>query len=126
VLGYDLFQQQSKVWNVPLAVAQFAEEPALGVPSCHLEKKIERAVRGYHAQRLVKHQDGLADGVDDGLGERARVCGVDELLSKIVEFHKISHATAAIVQAVDLFTCGECIACDHPTIRPCTKRGLAR
>src|ERR1043166_1064552 len=90
MLGYDFFQQQSKLWNVPLTVAQFVEQPALGVPGCHLEERIKRAARGYHAQRLVENQDGLADSVDNGLGERTRVCGVDELLSETVEFHKTS------------------------------------
>src|ERR1043166_2003488 len=104
MLGYDFFQQQSKRWNVPLTVAQFVEQPALGVPGCHLEERIKRAARGYHAQRLVENQDGLADGVDNGLGERTRVCGVDELLSETVEFHKTSRATAAIIRAVDLST----------------------
>jgi len=90
MLGYDFFQKQPKLWNVPLTVAQFVEEPALGVPGCDLEERIKRAARGYHAQRLVKHQDGLADGVDNGLGERARVFDVGELLPETVEFHKAS------------------------------------
>src|ERR1043166_3773087 len=97
MLGYDFFQQQSKLWDVPLAVAQFVEEPALGVLGRYLEERIKRAARGYHAQRLVEHQDGLADGVDNGLGERARVCDVGELLPETVEFHDLSTRRGALL-----------------------------
>ena len=102
LLGYDFFQEQPKLWNVPLSVAQLVKTPALGVLRADLEDRIERAAGGYHAQVLVEHQNRLADGIDNGLGERTRIFDVGELFSEPVQFHRDLHApTAPPIRTID-------------------------
>ena len=73
LLGYDFFQQIAKLWNVPLPVAQRVKMPALGLLAVDLERRIEGAARGDHAQLLVEHKNGLADRIDNGLRKRPRI-----------------------------------------------------
>ena len=81
-LGQDFFQQRAELRDVPLSVAQRIKQPALGVLGADLEDRIERPVRRDHAQILVQHENRLAHGVDNALGERQRVRDDGELFSK--------------------------------------------
>ena len=64
----DLLQQHPQARDVPLAVAQVVEEPALRLGGRDQESLIERPVRGPHSQVGVENQQGLADGLHDALG----------------------------------------------------------
>jgi hypothetical protein len=70
MLRGDVGQQRAQFRDVPLAIAQRVHGKTLHVLTLHPECQIERAVCGDDAQILVEHQQGLADGVDDRLGER--------------------------------------------------------
>ncbi len=72
VLGYDLFQEQAKLRNVPVTIAQLVKQPAFGIFGSNLECPIERAARGDHAQVLVEHQNRFTNRVYDRLCKRAR------------------------------------------------------
>ena len=73
VLGHDLFQKQTERGDVPLAVPERVEPPSLGVLSIDLEGQIKRAARRDDAQVLVEDEQGLADGVHDGLRQCGRI-----------------------------------------------------
>ena len=98
LLGYDFLEQHAELRNVPLAIAQRVKRPALGVVGLDPEGRIKGAARGDHAQLLVEHKNGLADGVDNALSERPRVCDVRELRSEVGRLH----ATSAIYLVPDL------------------------
>jgi len=71
-LGYDLFQEQARLRNVPLTIAQRVKQLAFGSFGSNLECPIERAVCGDHAQVLVEHQDRFTNRIYDRLRKRAR------------------------------------------------------
>lgn len=121
LLGYDFFQQQSKPWNVPLAIAQLVEQPALGVLGADLENRIERAARGDHAQILVEHQNGLVHRVDNRLGECTSIGDVGKLAAEPVEFHRASRRRTTGVRTIDPSAQGRIIA---PRSLPRTRRFL--
>ena len=73
VLRQDPLQQQAQLGNVPLAVAEGVDRPALDVLAVHPEGQEERAARGDDAQILVEDQQRLADRVDDRLRQGAAV-----------------------------------------------------
>ena len=72
VLGYDLFQEQAKLRNVPVTIAQFVKQPAFGISGSNPECPIERAARSDHAQVLVEHQNRFTNRIYDRLRKRAR------------------------------------------------------
>ena len=88
VFGYDLLEQHAKLRNVPLAIAQCVEQPALGILGADLETGIEGPARSDHAKSFVEHQHRLADGVDDAMSKRACIRDVGELLSEIGRLHR--------------------------------------
>ena len=88
MLGNDFFQQHSKLWNVPLAIAQRVKQPALGVLGADLECRIEGAARGDHAQLFVEHKNRLADSVDNALSERPRIRNGGKLFPDARDLHK--------------------------------------
>ena len=90
VLGYDLFQQHSKLWNVPLPIAQRIKKSALSVLGANLKCRIEGAARGDHAQLFVEHKDRLANSVDNALSQCTRICEVGELFPEVGWLHKAS------------------------------------
>jgi hypothetical protein len=68
VAGQDLFQQFAQTGNVPLAIAQFINQPALRFRRRNVERAVERSVRCVHAQIGVQNHQRVARGADDGLG----------------------------------------------------------
>ena len=67
-LGDDVFEEGAQVGSVPLAVAQFVDQVALGLDGRDVKRVVEGAVGGVDAQRGVEDQQGLAHRVHDVLG----------------------------------------------------------
>ena len=82
LIGYDLFQQQAELWNVPLAVAQFIKALSFGAEGVGRELHIERPARGDDPQIFVEDDQRFTNGVYHRLRERAGVFDLAELLSK--------------------------------------------
>jgi hypothetical protein len=66
---------------VPLAVAERIERPAEDVLAVDMECQVEGAADGEHAEVTVKHEQGFAHRVKDGLRERPRIFNVLERFS---------------------------------------------
>jgi hypothetical protein len=66
---------------VPLAVAERVERPAQNVLAVDLERQEVGAADGKHAQVAVKHEQGFAHRIHDGLRERPRILDVLERLT---------------------------------------------
>ena len=79
----DVLQKRAKSWNVPLAVAERIQRPAQDVLAVDPERQIEGAADGEHAQVAVKHEQGFAHRVNDGLRERPRIFNVLERLNHV-------------------------------------------
>ena len=77
----DVLQKHAERWNVPLAVAERVERPSQDVLALDAERQVEGAADGEHAQVVVKHEQGFAHRVNDGLRERPRIFDVLEGLS---------------------------------------------
>ena len=67
MLGKDRLQQDPQCRDIPLTVAKVVEHAATGVFGIDAKGFVERAAGGHHPQVGVEHQQGLVDGVDDGL-----------------------------------------------------------
>ena len=78
VLRRHSFQQQPKLGNIPLAIAQPVNRTAMNVLKLHPEGLIESAVCSDDAQILIENQEGFADRIHDRLGEQAPVIEVYE------------------------------------------------
>jgi hypothetical protein len=74
----DFFQKRAKSWNLPLTVAERVERPAQDVRAVNLERQVVGATDGEHAEVAVKHEQGFAHRVHDGLRERPRILDVLE------------------------------------------------
>ncbi len=72
----DFLQQQSQIGDVPFAIAQRVDEAALNVLFGDLERQIEGAACRDDAEVFVEDQEGLANGVDDRLRERASIIDI--------------------------------------------------
>src|SRR5579871_2961262 len=83
----DLLQKYAQFRDVPLPVSQRVEKSLLGVLGRNVEYGIKRAARGDDAQLLVENEDGLSNGVDDALSERAGIRDVRKLFSKVGGVH---------------------------------------
>ena len=81
VLWGDVRQQQPKLRDIPLAVAQLVNRTTLDVLTVHPERPIECAVGGDDAQILIEDQLRITDRVHNRLGERARIIQIYEQLS---------------------------------------------
>ena len=90
VLGNDLFQEHAELRDVPLAVAQRVEQPALGVLGADPEGQVEGTAGGDHAQLLVENDDGLAHRVDNALGKRTGIREGGELFPDARQLHDAS------------------------------------
>jgi hypothetical protein len=80
-LGDDFLQKRAKRWNLPLTVAEHVERPAQDVLAVDLERQVVGAADGEHAEVAVKHEQGFAHRVHDGLRERPRIFDVPERLN---------------------------------------------
>jgi hypothetical protein len=54
VIGYNVFQQQAKLWNIPLAVAQLIKMLSLGIVGIGRELYIEGPARGDNRRSLSR------------------------------------------------------------------------
>ena len=75
-LGNDLFQKPSKRGDIPLALGQLVEQAALSLGRLCPERLVERAACREHAEIAIEHDQGLANRVHDGVGQRARLLDV--------------------------------------------------
>ena len=80
VLGPDVFQQQPKFGDIPLAIAQPVNRTTVNVLASHPERLMEGAVCGDDAQVLIENKQGIADRIHDRLGQRARVIEIPDRL----------------------------------------------
>ena len=81
VLGRDVLQQQPKLGNIPLAIAQPVSRTTLNVLKIHPECLVESAVCSDDTQVLIEDQERIADRIDDRLGERTPSIEVYEQLA---------------------------------------------
>jgi len=70
VLRDDCGQQLPKGRDAPLVVTQFVKGTALGFRRRRYEGAVEGPAGGHDAQRIVGHDERLADGIEDGFFER--------------------------------------------------------
>src|ERR1700722_2317952 len=80
VVRYNVFQQGSKPWDVPLAIAQFVKMLTVGVVGSGYELHIEGPARRDSPQLLVENDRGFANGVDHCLRKSTSVFNLTELL----------------------------------------------
>jgi hypothetical protein len=67
VLRDNLLQEQPEFRDVPHAVVKVIDFAPLRDLARHLEGQVEGAAGSDDAQIPIEHQEGLADGVHDGL-----------------------------------------------------------
>src|SRR3984893_14772549 len=87
----DFLQKDAKSWNLPLAIAERVERPAQDVLTVDLECQVVGAADGEHAEVAVKHEQGFADRVHDGLRERPRILDVLERLNHAMNAPNLFH-----------------------------------
>jgi hypothetical protein len=80
VLWRDVLQQQPKLGDIPLAIAQPIYRTTLNVLTIHPECLMESAVCSDNAQVLIENQEWIADRIYDRLRERVRFIEVYERL----------------------------------------------
>ena len=68
VLGEDVLEERPQLGDIPLAVAQLVDEPALGLLGLDPEVLVERAARRPDAEVGIEDEERVPDGVDDALG----------------------------------------------------------
>ena len=61
VIAYNFLQQQAKLWNIPLAVAQLIKMLSLGVMGIRPELHVERPARGDDPQFFVKNDQRFSN-----------------------------------------------------------------
>ncbi len=76
----DFLQTLAKSRNLPLTVAERIERPAQDVLAVR-PGQVVGAADGEHAEVAVKHEQGFAHRVHDGLRERPRILDVVERLN---------------------------------------------
>src|ERR1700720_2358256 len=74
----DFLQKLAKSWNVPLTIAERVEWPAQNFLAVDPERQVVGAADGEHAEVAVKHEQGFAHRVHDGLREGPRILDVLE------------------------------------------------
>ena len=82
--GYNFFQQQAELWNVPFAAAQFVKALSLCFVGIGRELYIERPTCGDDPQVSVEDDQGFTNGVNHRLRERTGVFDLAELLAEHV------------------------------------------
>jgi hypothetical protein len=78
VLWRNVLQQQPKLGDIPLAIAQPIYRTTLNVLTIHPERLMESAVCSDNAQVLIENQERIADRIHDRLGERVPSIGIHE------------------------------------------------
>ena len=78
VLWRDVLQQQPKLGDIPLTIAQPINRTTMNVLTIHPERLIESAVRSDNTQVLIENQERIADRIYDRLRERVRFVEVYE------------------------------------------------
>ena len=81
-----LLQQLAQLGDAPLPIAEIIEVATDDLVPAGMKDFEKRAVGSYHAQLLVKHEQGLADSVDDVLGLDT---GAAKQAVEVVEVHPI-------------------------------------
>ena len=81
VLWNDVFQQASQLGNVPLAVAELVQQPALRLYFRGSERAEKRPVGHLHMEILVENQQGLSHRLHDGFCK-----GLDFLQDRLSAF----------------------------------------
>ncbi len=81
VLRRDILQQEPKLGNIPLAIAQRVNRTILNVLTIHPECLMESAVCSDDTQVLIEDQERIADRIHDRLGERTHIIEVYEQLA---------------------------------------------
>ncbi|HEV2699686.1 MAG TPA: hypothetical protein VGU90_16965 [Terriglobales bacterium] len=81
VLWRNVLQQQPKLGDIPLAIAQPIYRTTLNVLTIHPECLMESAVCSDNAQVLIENQERIADRIYDRLRERVRFIEVYERLA---------------------------------------------
>ena len=69
VVRQNLLEELAQRRDVPLAVAKLVDRASDRLGRRYLEGAVERAALSYHAEPVIEHDQGLAHGIDDGLGE---------------------------------------------------------
>src|SRR5580700_5843006 len=87
----DFLQKDAKSGNLPLAVAERIERPAQDVLTVDPERQIVGAADGEHAEVAVKHEQGFAHRVHDGLREGPRILDVLERLNHAMNAPNLFH-----------------------------------
>ena len=103
----DFLQKRAKSWNLPLTVAERIERLAQNVLAVDPERQVvgERP-DGEHAKVAVKHEQGFAHRVHDGLRECPRILDVRERLTGRTlpnPSHLIRHASIRHASRIRLF-----------------------
>jgi hypothetical protein len=81
-VGYEIFQEHSEFWNVPLAIAQLIKMLSLGIIRNGHKLHIEGPARGDDPQVFVEDDQRFPDSVHHRLRERTSVFDLAELFSK--------------------------------------------
>src|SRR5690349_6124399 len=83
VCGNYIFEQQPKLGNIPLPIAQFIESLPLRILRLDSEFCIERATGCNHAKFFVEYKNRLSDGIDNSLSEGACISHRFKLMPKL-------------------------------------------
>jgi len=75
-----VFQKIPQRRDVPLAIAQLVEQSALGFLRLHPKDPVKGPARGHYPQVSVKHDEGLADGVNGRLRKSLPVLNVAQVV----------------------------------------------
>ena len=73
VLGDHGFEELAQAGNVPLAVGQVEQAAAVGLDRVLFEDFIETTAAGQEPQRVVEHEEGLGQGINDRHREGLRL-----------------------------------------------------
>lgn len=79
---YNIFEQCSKLWDVPLAVAQLVKMLALGFLGIGCEPNIEGSAGSDNPQVFVENDQRFANGIHHCLRKGTSVFNLTELLSE--------------------------------------------
>jgi hypothetical protein len=79
MLRQDFLKQNSELGNIPLTIAQRIDGTALHILPTELECLIERAADRNDTEIFIQHQQRLADGIHDRLGQGTSILNADEL-----------------------------------------------
>src|SRR3954466_16298710 len=90
VLRDNLLQEQPEFRDVPHAVVKVIDFAPLRDLARHFEGQVEGAAGSNDAKNPIEHQEGLADGVHDGLRQQAGVFGTLKGMEGLVAHHDLT------------------------------------